>query len=103
MRTATVATFLTFGLLAQAAGPIPREAKNIAVTDANGKTISLADQKGKVCVVQFLFTWCPHCQAFSTMLSKLNTEYGPRGFQAMGLAFDETQDGKPDVTPAKIA
>ena len=58
-----------------------------------GQQILFSSLKGKVAVVQFLFTWCPHCQAFSQVLSQLNTEYGPRGFQALGVAFDD-DDGK---------
>jgi peroxiredoxin len=42
-----------------------------------------------VVVIQFLDTTCPHCQAYSIMLSKLATELGPRGFQAWGVAFNE--------------
>jgi len=77
------------GLPAQAAGPVPRPSKEFTVTTPQGQQIRLSSEKGKVCVVQFLFTWCPHCQAFSQMLTQLNMEYGPRGFQALGVAFDD--------------
>ena len=40
-------------------------------------------------LVQFLFTWCPHCQDTAKVLSKLQGELGPRGLQVLGLAFDE--------------
>jgi hypothetical protein len=38
--------------------------------------------------VQGLLVTCPHCQAFSQLLTKLQGEYGPRGFKAMGIAYD---------------
>ena len=63
--------------------------------EANGKTTLLTSLKGKVVYVQFLFTTCPHCQALSAVLTKLNREFGPQGFQTLGVAFDD------DVTPAK--
>ena len=80
-------------LPAQAAGPVPRPSKEFTVVTPQGQQILLSSLKGKVAVVQFLFTWCPHCQAFSQMLTQVNAEYGPRGFQALGVAFDD-DDGK---------
>jgi peroxiredoxin len=89
----TFATVAALGVSALGAQPaVPRAAKNFEVVDPNGAHVSLASLKGKVVVVQFLFTTCPHCQAFSQELSKLQTEYGPRGFQAVGLAFNEGVD-----------
>lgn len=85
----TFAAVAAFGVSALAAPPAPRLAKNLEVNDPSGSHYQLSNYKGKVVVVQFLFTTCPHCQAFSAMLSKLQTEYGPRGFQALGLAFNE--------------
>jgi thiol-disulfide isomerase/thioredoxin len=95
MRTATLALFLTLGLSVQAAAPVPRQSKEFTVATPQGQQILLSSLKGKVAVVQFLFTWCPHCQAFSKVLTQLNAEYGPRGFQALGVAFED------DVTKDK--
>jgi thiol-disulfide isomerase/thioredoxin len=95
MRTATLALFLALGLSAQAAAPVPRPSKEFTVATPQGRQILLSSLKGKVAVVQFLFTWCPHCQAFSKVLTQLNSEYGPRGFQALGVAFED------DVTKDK--
>ena len=93
MRTATLALFITLGttlgLPVQAAAPVPRPSKEFTVSTPQGQQILLSSLKGKVAVVQFLFTWCPHCQAFSRVLTQLNNEYGPRGFQALGVAFDD--------------
>ena len=93
MRTATLALLITLGttlgLPAQAAAPVPRPAKEFTVATPQGQHILLSSLKGKVVVVQFLFTWCPHCQAFSKVLTQFNSEYGPRGFQALGVAFED--------------
>ena len=93
MRTATLALFLALGLSLQAAAPVPRPSKEFTVVTPQGQQILLSGLKGKVVVVQFLATWCPHCQRFSQMLTQINMEYGPRGFQAVGVAFDD-DDGK---------
>lgn len=55
----------------------------------DGTPVPLSKYKGKVCVVEFLFTTCPHCQHTSQVLSNLYTEYGPKGFQPLGVAFNE--------------
>ena len=99
MRTASLALFLTLGITlglpVQAAAPVPRPSKEFTVATPQGQQILLSSLKGKVAVVQFLFTWCPHCQAFSKVLTQLNMEYGPRGFAALGVAFED------DVTKEK--
>jgi thiol-disulfide isomerase/thioredoxin len=90
MRIATsLALFFAVGLSVEAAAPLPRPSKEFTVMVPGGQQILLSSLKGKVAVVQFLFTWCPHCQAFSKVLTQLNTEYGPRGFQALGVAFED--------------
>src|ERR1700676_686236 len=76
-----------------AEAPVPRPAKEFVFSDQNGKKIALSGFKGKVVVVQFLSTTCSHCQAFSQMLTRLQSEYGPKGFQAIGVAFNEATAG----------
>lgn len=68
---------------------VPRAAGDFRCLDANGKQISIAALRGKVVVVQFLDTGCSHCQALSRLLTKLQADYGPKGFQAVGVAFNE--------------
>ena len=87
MRTAILASLLlVFGLVAAAQAPVPRPSKEFTVVQPDGKQIMLSSLKGKVVVVQFLLTTCPHCQAMSQMLTKLQNEYGSQGFQALGVA-----------------
>jgi thiol-disulfide isomerase/thioredoxin len=91
MRTAMIALTLA-ALTLQAAAPVPRPAPALSYSEPSGKASTLASTKGKVVVVQFLLTTCPHCQAFSRVLTKLTTEFGPK-IQAVGLAFDK-EDSK---------
>ncbi len=90
MRTAIIAlTLASLGALdLQAAAPVPRPAPALTFSEPSGKTGTIAGMKGKVVVIQFLLTTCPHCQAFSRSLNKLTTEFGPK-IQAVGLAFDK--------------
>src|SRR5580658_3777386 len=89
----TVAAFVALGVGALAAPPLPRPAKELEVDQPNGQHLLLSSYRGKVVIVQFLYTTCPHCQAYSQLLTKLQTEYGPKGFQALGGAFNEANNG----------
>ena len=91
MKRSTILAFLAalaFSAITFAAN-VPRPAPSLELTDASGTHISLAKYRGKVVVVQFLLTTCPHCQRFSQLLDRLQAEYGPKGFQAIGAAVNE--------------
>jgi len=85
----TFAVFAALGLGALAAPPVPRPAKELEIVEPGGKHDLLTSYRGKVVVIQFLYTTCPHCQAYSKMLTKIQNDYGPKGFQALGAAFNE--------------
>ncbi len=89
MRIAPVATLLAFAASAFALPPIPRKAPELTIVEPSGKQTPLSSYKGKVVVIEFLYTTCPHCQAASQVFTKLQRELGPRGFQAVGMAFND--------------
>ncbi len=91
---------LAFGLAAYAAAPVPRQAPDFKLKDASGKDVMLSAQKGKVVVIQFLYTWCPHCQATAKWLSNMQKELGPKGVEVFGVAFNDGV-GPKDVTDFK--
>ena len=84
----TFAAFIALGVSAFATPPTPRPAKEFDFVTPSGQHILLSSLKGKVVIVQGLLTTCPHCQAYSQLLTKMQQEYGARGFQAMGIAYD---------------
>jgi thiol-disulfide isomerase/thioredoxin len=53
---------------------------------------ALSDFQGKIVALEFIQTTCPHCQAASHVMTKLQKELGPRGFQAIDLAINTTSD-----------
>lgn len=79
---------LAFGLLTQAGQPVPRPAKDYTFKLLDGSTKKLSSLKGKVVVIEFLFTWCATCQGEARTLSRLQKELGPKGLQVMGVAFN---------------
>ena len=74
-----VGLLFTLGLTLQAAAPVPRPAPEFKVHEPSGKDTMVSSLKGKVVVIQFLFTWCPHCQATAQWLSKMKAELGQIG------------------------
>jgi peroxiredoxin len=95
-------TTLAFGVsllvpVAAATPPVPRPAGEFRFVDASGMTRNLSQYRGKVVVMQFLYTTCTHCQATARMLSKLQSELGSRGVQVLGIAFDPDAQAKPEA------
>jgi peroxiredoxin len=83
----TAALFaLTFSAFAMP--PVPRKSPEFTVTDPSGKQILLSSFKGKVVVMPFMFTTCPHCQNEAKMLTKLQRELGPN-VVILGTAFND--------------
>ena len=78
-----------------AAPPVPRPANEFRIVAPSGKPVKLSDFRGKVVLLQFLYTTCSHCQATARMLSKLQEELGPRGFQVLGVAFNAEAQERP--------
>lgn len=77
-----------------------RAAPELFLTDTNGKQIRLSLLRGKVVVLEFMLTTCPHCQNTAKLMSRLQKEYGPRGFQAISLPFN---DDAPIAAPGFVA
>ena len=72
------------------AADVPRPAPEFAINMPNGAPpVLLSNYRGKVVVFECLSTTCPHCQHASQLMSRLQTEYGPQGFQALGVAFND--------------
>ncbi len=53
---------------------------------------TLSQYQGKVVALEFIFTTCPHCKAASHLMTKLQTEYGPRGLQVIDVAVNPNSD-----------
>ena len=68
---------LLCGVALFAAGPL-RRAPGFCLIDTSGQWQDLADYRGKVVLVEFMQTTCPHCAAFSTVLNGLKAKYADR-------------------------
>src|SRR6185369_3527645 len=70
------------------AAPLPRPSPDFAVRLSPSGQVSPAQYKGKVVLLAFILTTCPHCQHTTGILSGLQREYGPRGLQVLAAAFN---------------
>jgi thiol-disulfide isomerase/thioredoxin len=52
----------------------------------------LSQYRGKVVALEFILTTCPHCQAASKVMNRMQALYGSRGFQAIDVAVDPNAD-----------
>jgi thiol-disulfide isomerase/thioredoxin len=73
---------------------VPRPEPGIKVTLPTGKQISLASLRGKVVLVDFFLTTCPHCQKFSRTVSAVKEQMAGKAFEAIGIAIDEMPEKK---------
>src|SRR5258708_127397 len=67
---------------------VPRPASEFVVRGPGGEAL-LSQYRGKVVLLAFIFTTCPHCQHTVGIMSDVQKEYASRGFQALGSAFNE--------------
>jgi thiol-disulfide isomerase/thioredoxin len=81
---------LTLALVAMVAPAqkTPRPAGEFAIGLNNGGQILLSQYSGKVVVLAFMFTTCPHCQHTSQILSQIQREYADQGLQILGAFFN---------------
>lgn len=71
------AAALMTGSVSQAADA-PRRAPGFALPDFKGGIHDLADYRGKVVILEFMQSTCPHCATFNEKLSALAAKYGDR-------------------------
>jgi len=76
-----------------ATAPAPRKSPEFTIVEPSGKQTLLSSFKGKVVVIEFLLTNCPRCLLVAQTITNLHKKLGPRGFQPLGIAFDNGISG----------
>ncbi len=66
-----------------------KPAPDLAVTDMQGKQVTLASLKGKTVLLDFWTTWCVACKADGPALDKLYANYGGEKLEIIGISDSE--------------
>ncbi len=71
------------------AATIPRPSPEYGFETPGGKQVLLSQYKGKVVMLGFYLTTCPHCKDTVKVIEKLYREYGSQGFQPLGVCIND--------------
>jgi peroxiredoxin len=78
----------------KAANPVKADqdrkpAPEFALKDADGKTVHLADYKGKVVLLDFFATWCGPCKIEIPWFMEMERKNKDRGLAVLGVSMDD--------------
>jgi len=94
-RLIVLTVLLSLGVFpASGTEPVPRKSPDLVIAQPSGRQKRLSTLKGKVVMIEFLVTKCPHCLRVAQTISKLQWEMGSRGLQCFGIAFDSGVNAK---------
>jgi cytochrome c biogenesis protein CcmG/thiol:disulfide interchange protein DsbE len=97
MNTAFRISLLAFCLLlVMAASPAApgagQPAPDFTLKDSSGKTVKLADYRGKVLLLDFWATWCTGCKEEIPWFIEFQQTYGAKGLATVGVSMDDGWD-----------
>ena len=68
---------------------IGQVAPDFELQSLEGKHVKLSDFRGKAVLLNFWATYCGPCKIEMPWFVELQKEYGPQGFQIVGVAMDD--------------
>lgn len=77
--------------------PLPDELMNAALTTLDGKSLKLADLKGKVVVLNLWATWCGPCRREIPDFIEIQKDYDGRGVEVLGITSEDERNTKESV------
>jgi thiol-disulfide isomerase/thioredoxin len=67
-----------------------QSAPDFELQSLDGKSVKLSDLRGKAVLLNFWATWCGPCKIEMPLFVELQKQYGPDGFQIVGVAMDDS-------------
>ncbi|HWR51368.1 MAG TPA: redoxin family protein [Bryobacteraceae bacterium] len=82
---------------AATSGPVKAASARKAIPEfalpaASGGEWKVADNRGKVILVNFWATWCPPCRRETPELVRIHDKYAQRGFSVVGISLDDNPE-----------
>ena len=81
--------------------PLGTAAPDFRLPDTNGKTVALADFKGRPLLVMFICNHCPYVKHIRSGLAQLGRDYQSRGAAIAAVSSNDV-GGYPADSPAKM-
>jgi thiol-disulfide isomerase/thioredoxin len=70
----------------------PEAAPEFTLPRVDGGSVSLAEHRGKVVLLDFWATWCPPCRVAVPHLAKLQQQYRADGLVVLGMNLDQNPE-----------
>jgi len=77
---------------AAVAGVRPGEKIEVHLETTDGRVIDLDNTRGKILVVSFWATSCPHCRAALDKFRDIDKNFGDQGIQVIAICYDHNRD-----------
>jgi thiol-disulfide isomerase/thioredoxin len=77
------------GKLGLSVFPEPQTIPNFSLKTPEGKTVSVADFKGKHVFLNFWATWCPPCREEMPSMEELHAKFGKQAFSILAVSVRE--------------
>ncbi len=68
--------------------------------DGDGREHSLSDYRGKLVILDFWATWCPHCRKALPAMQRLHEDYADQGVAILGV---NCRERKKNIDPGAFA
>jgi thiol-disulfide isomerase/thioredoxin len=72
--------------------PVDGQPYDFSLTSIDGRRLRAEDLRGKVTLIDCWATWCGPCMAKMPQLKKHYAEWRPRGFEIIGVNFDNSTE-----------
>jgi thiol-disulfide isomerase/thioredoxin len=89
MRLISISAFCAFLASTAMAMDVGKPSPALTIQQLSGSSIDLSQYKGKVVVLAFIDTTCPHCQHLTQVLNGISKQYAGKSVQFVECAFND--------------